>query len=142
MRWKEFVGNRVSLIQETLPEAHWKFIAGKQNPADCASRGLSASQLIHHLLWWTGPAWLSQPPEFWPLKVPPRDDLEQRTGLSYACPCFKKIPNSKLSVSPINPADLDNAKLFWIKRTHQAYYSSSWKTSQGISRIVKIHCNH
>jgi hypothetical protein len=80
MRWKEFVGNRVSLIQETLPEAHWKFISGKQNPADCASRGLSASQLIHHPLWWTGPVWLSQPPEFWPSKIPP----EQRPGLSYA----------------------------------------------------------
>jgi hypothetical protein len=79
MRWKEFVGNRVSLIQETLPEAHWKFISGKHNPADCASRGLSASQLIHHPLWWTGPGWLSQPPEFWPSRILPEnlhDDLE------------------------------------------------------------------
>jgi hypothetical protein len=180
MRWKEFVGNRVSLIQETLPEAHWKFISGKQNPADCASRGLSASQLIHHPLWWTGPAWLSQPPEFWPSKIPPEnlhDDLEQRPGLSYAavipespaiwdlielkeiktfnktltkllrltalvqraCSCFKRIPNSKLSVSPINPADLENAKLFWIKTTQQAYYSSEFKILQAGKRLKESH---
>jgi hypothetical protein len=85
MRWKEFVGNRVSLIQETLSETHWKFISGKQ--ADCASRSLSASQLIHHPLWWTGPAWLSQPPKFLLSRIPPEnlhDDLEQRPGLSYA----------------------------------------------------------
>ncbi|KAH0807382.1 hypothetical protein GEV33_015409 [Tenebrio molitor] len=87
MRWKEFVGNGVSLIQETLSEAHWKFISGKQNLADCASRGLSASQLIHHPLWWTGPTWLSQPPKFLLSRIPPEnlhDDLEQRPGLSYA----------------------------------------------------------
>jgi hypothetical protein len=180
MRWKEFVGNRVSLIQETLPEAHWKFISGKQNPADCASRGLSASQLIHHPLWWTGPAWLSQPPEFWPSKIPPEnlhDDLEQRPGLSYAAvipespaiwdlielkevktfnktltkllrltalvqrawSCFKRIPNSKLSVSPINLADLENAKFFWIKTTQQAYYSSEFKILQAGKRLKESH---
>jgi hypothetical protein len=37
MRWKEFVGNRVSLIQETLSEAHWKFISGKKNISNHSS---------------------------------------------------------------------------------------------------------
>ncbi|XP_008554354.1 uncharacterized protein LOC103576088 [Microplitis demolitor] len=51
MRWKEFVGNRVSAIHDATPHAHWRFTSGKLNPADCASRGLSASQLIEHSLW-------------------------------------------------------------------------------------------
>lgn len=42
MRWKEFVENRVSPIQEATPSAHWRFTSGKLNSADCASRGLSA----------------------------------------------------------------------------------------------------
>ena len=52
-RWKEFVRNRVILIQYLLPHGQWRLIPGKKNPADCASRGLSSSQLVK--LWWTGP---------------------------------------------------------------------------------------
>ena len=33
-RGKDFVRNRVSLIQELLPQAKWMFISGKENPAD------------------------------------------------------------------------------------------------------------
>ncbi|XP_008557923.1 uncharacterized protein LOC103578574 [Microplitis demolitor] len=42
-KWKEFVKNRVQAIQQNLPAANWKFISGKQNPADSASRGLTPS---------------------------------------------------------------------------------------------------
>lgn len=38
----------------------------KQNPADCASRGLLTNQLLEHSLWWTGPSWLYQNSEKWP----------------------------------------------------------------------------
>ncbi|XP_070525097.1 uncharacterized protein [Cardiocondyla obscurior] len=44
-QWKTFIANRVSFIQTQLPEASWKYIPTKQNPADMASRGLSASEL-------------------------------------------------------------------------------------------------
>ena len=57
-RWKEFVQNRVCFIQEALPQARWRHISGKTNPADCATRGLSASQLSNHQLWWSRPSWL------------------------------------------------------------------------------------
>ncbi|KAI4472951.1 hypothetical protein M0802_016409 [Mischocyttarus mexicanus] len=151
MRWKEFVGNRVAAIHNSVPQAHWNFISGKLNPADCASRGLSASQLIEHSLWWKGPPWLSKSPEFWPSSAPPapNTDLEERPGISLtlspaksptwdlidlshvssfqrnltkllritalsqrAISCFKKVPGAKLSISPLNPADLEQAKLF------------------------------
>lgn len=35
-RWKDFVRNRVSAIQDNLPSASWRFVPGKENPADCA----------------------------------------------------------------------------------------------------------
>lgn len=65
-RWKDYVRNRVTIIQELEPDAVWGFVPGKQNPADCASRGLLVTQLLHHSLWWSGPLWLSQASENWP----------------------------------------------------------------------------
>lgn len=55
-KWKEFVKNRAEVIQNLTSSTTWRYITGKRNPADCAYRGLSASPLISHLLWWSGPA--------------------------------------------------------------------------------------
>ncbi|XP_044585979.1 uncharacterized protein LOC123266017 [Cotesia glomerata] len=65
-RWKEFVHNRVNFIQETLPSAQCRFVPGRLNPADCATRGLTSSELINHSLWWNGLSWLAQPTDSWP----------------------------------------------------------------------------
>ncbi|XP_025264298.1 uncharacterized protein LOC112637853 [Camponotus floridanus] len=65
-RWKTYVANRVSLIQERLPEARWRHVPGKDNPADCASRGVLPSDLVGHPLWWTGPSWLLEDQARWP----------------------------------------------------------------------------
>ncbi|XP_011313467.1 uncharacterized protein [Fopius arisanus] len=83
-RWKESVKNRVSLIQELTQHAHWRLVPGKENPADCASRGLSAPQLSAHKLWWTGPPWLQQNDSAWPAHVLEKDleaNLEERPGV-------------------------------------------------------------
>ncbi|XP_074108450.1 uncharacterized protein LOC141533456 [Cotesia typhae] len=177
MKWKEYVGNRVSSIHQTLSNACWRYTSGKLNPADCASRGLNASQLISHHLWWTGPPWLAQCPEYWPISVAssPTEDLEERPGISLtaviqptiwdlidlpcvktfhkdlnkllritalchrAISCFKRIPNSNVSTSPIGPADLEKAKLFWIKATQQAYFSSEISTIMSGKPLAKSH---
>ncbi|XP_018316899.1 uncharacterized protein, partial [Mycetomoellerius zeteki] len=65
-RWKDFVRNRVCSIHETLPQAIWRFIPGKDNPADCATRGLTPTQLSTHSIWNFGPNWLKQPHQRWP----------------------------------------------------------------------------
>lgn len=67
-RWKTFVANRVSDIHSTLDAAVWNHVPSKDNPADCASRGLPPQQLSHHSLWWNGPKWLTQNVEYWPRK--------------------------------------------------------------------------
>ncbi|GBN62633.1 hypothetical protein AVEN_19041-1, partial [Araneus ventricosus] len=59
-RWKTFVANRVSEIQSVLPSEVWNHIRGKENPADCASRGILPSELKSHSLWWAGPSWLCE----------------------------------------------------------------------------------
>ncbi|XP_070855517.1 uncharacterized protein [Drosophila suzukii] len=55
---KTFVGNRTSEILKTLPRKAWRHVDSKSNPADCASRGLTAADLIDFHLWWNGPLWL------------------------------------------------------------------------------------
>ncbi|GFT14173.1 integrase catalytic domain-containing protein [Trichonephila clavipes] len=59
-RWKIFVANRISRIQKMTSEASWHHVKSQENPADCASRGIAASKLKVHKLWWSEPQWLSQ----------------------------------------------------------------------------------
>ncbi|XP_047985026.1 uncharacterized protein LOC125225360 [Leguminivora glycinivorella] len=57
-RWNTFVANRVRQITEVIPPECWRYVKSAENPSDCASRGLTASQLKQHTLWWQGPTWL------------------------------------------------------------------------------------
>lgn len=65
-RWKTFVSNRISHIQERVSPASWHHIRSSENPADCASRGLMPQDLLNHPLWWAGPPWLQRPSDLWP----------------------------------------------------------------------------
>ncbi|XP_029171202.1 uncharacterized protein LOC114940633 [Nylanderia fulva] len=67
-KWNTYVANRVAEIQNNLPSTRWSHVPSAENPADCASRGLSASELVSHSLWWTGPPWLRQPSTAWPIQ--------------------------------------------------------------------------
>lgn len=67
-RWKTFVANRVSEIHDHLESAVWHHVSSKDNPADCASRGMSPDQLVSDNLWWHGPVWLAKNESSWPKK--------------------------------------------------------------------------
>ncbi|XP_076660747.1 uncharacterized protein LOC143364135 [Halictus rubicundus] len=76
-RWRTYVANRVSEVQTTVPDVCLHHVSTKDNPADCASRGIPASQLTHHPLWWSGPAWLTEPPTVWDTTSPIIDTTEE-----------------------------------------------------------------
>ncbi|XP_061716635.1 uncharacterized protein LOC133524567 [Cydia pomonella] len=59
-RWKTFIGNRCSEILTATSRSQWSHVKSEHNPADCASRGISASELSNFELWLSGPAWLKQ----------------------------------------------------------------------------------
>lgn len=65
-RWKPYVANRVSEIQTKMPEIKWHHVPTRDNPADCASRGIPVDEFLQHPLWWSGPPWLQQNSTFWP----------------------------------------------------------------------------
>ncbi|XP_047987934.1 uncharacterized protein LOC125227618 [Leguminivora glycinivorella] len=58
-KWKPFIANRVTKITKIIPPTCWNYVKSEENPADCASRGITAQQLLKHPLWWNGPNWLS-----------------------------------------------------------------------------------
>ena len=61
-RYKLYVSNRISRINRVMPTTIWHYVPTGENPADCASRGISARQLLDHPLWWHGPPWLEKQP--------------------------------------------------------------------------------
>ncbi|XP_029171118.1 uncharacterized protein LOC114940560 [Nylanderia fulva] len=49
-RWTTFVANRVAEIHRENQDAKWRHVPGRDNPADCASRGVSPRELLRHPL--------------------------------------------------------------------------------------------
>ncbi|KAL0883918.1 hypothetical protein ABMA27_015986 [Loxostege sticticalis] len=68
-RWDTFVANRVAKIQEELSPQVLFHVSGRENPADCLSRGLTPAQIIDHPLWFSGPSWAQSHPTEWPVSA-------------------------------------------------------------------------
>lgn len=68
-RWKTFVANRVSQIQNATKEFEWRHVPGIHNPADAVSRGRNPAEVVEDKLWWHGPDWLNKDPEHWPKNI-------------------------------------------------------------------------
>jgi hypothetical protein len=68
-RWKSFVANRVTAIQDVIPPERWRHVGTKDNPADHATRGLDVQELCELRLWWRGPAWLERDEQHWPTRT-------------------------------------------------------------------------
>ena len=65
-RFHTFVANRVAAIHEATSPSQWKHVGTKQNPADDASRGLSAEGLLTKNRWIQGPDFLWKSEDEWP----------------------------------------------------------------------------
>ncbi|UYV80538.1 hypothetical protein LAZ67_19000508 [Cordylochernes scorpioides] len=85
--WKPFVGNRIAEIQRLTLQSSWYYVSTKDNPADCASRGITSSELVNHSLWWNGPDWLSN------------SSLQDPLPITYELP--KEVCHEKRKTVPI-----------------------------------------
>ncbi len=65
-----FVANRVQACHDLLTQVRWLHVPTADNPADIASRGMSAKDLLASSLWWSGPPWLTLAPAQWPVTTP------------------------------------------------------------------------
>ncbi|KAL6734937.1 hypothetical protein Aduo_005424 [Ancylostoma duodenale] len=87
---KTFVNNRVKYIRAVMDElvsekieTRFYYVSTESNPADCATRGLNASEIVDHT-WWHGPGFILAPPIQWPnahmdftVDPPPLKDVEE-----------------------------------------------------------------
>ncbi|KAL7299355.1 hypothetical protein TKK_0007926 [Trichogramma kaykai] len=67
------VDDYVAHIQELSRGVTWHHVPTGDNPADIASRGSRAQDLVTSRLWITGPDWLRQPVSAWPARQPNED---------------------------------------------------------------------
>lgn len=58
-RFRTFVANRISFVRDTTDVSQWRYVNTKENPADEASRGLTANRFLSCTRWIKGPEFLS-----------------------------------------------------------------------------------
>lgn len=68
-RYQTFVANRVATIRDGSLPKQWRYVDTNSNPADEASRGLSADELLSDHRWLHGPSFLMKDEAEWP-KMP------------------------------------------------------------------------
>lgn len=89
-----FVANRVTEIVEKTPQNTWRHVCSDHNPSDCGSRGLTPSQLLGHPLWWSGPHWLENTCDNWPL---------EELSVSEVLPEMKTVRSTLISTPTKSP---------------------------------------
>ena len=65
-RYQVYVANRVQTIRDKTEPEQWRYVPGKENPADDGSRGLDADKLNDYHRWIKGPEFLWKPESEWP----------------------------------------------------------------------------
>ena len=60
-RFHVYVANRVAQIRSITKPSQWHHVAGKDNPADIASRGATTVSALENSTWFDGPAFLKEP---------------------------------------------------------------------------------
>ena len=67
--YQPFVSHRIGEVQSLTEPHEWRFVSGRLNPADCATRSRLEEEALPSL-WLRGPEFLYQPEEMWPVDLP------------------------------------------------------------------------
>lgn len=99
-RFQTFVANRVATIHDASSPSQWRYVNTQCNPADDASRGVSADSLQR---WIHGPEFLTQSKETWPQRPAdmntaiPEDDPEvKKESVAYTSEASARDPISDI----------------------------------------------
>jgi hypothetical protein len=66
--FKPFVSHRIGKIQHCSSVEKWMYVPSKLNPADLASRGIKAFELVEKEEWYKGPKFLRDDRKNWPVQ--------------------------------------------------------------------------
>ncbi|XP_052753934.1 uncharacterized protein LOC128201320 [Galleria mellonella] len=95
--WSTFVSHRVTKIIEKVGNANWNHVDSGSNPADLASRGLMAQDLVENTLWCQGPSWLQEDQSKWPLRQNDYETtIEEKQVRVHACTTIQGDSNDIL----------------------------------------------
>lgn len=120
-RFHVFVANRVQQIRNVTNPDQWNFVESDNNPADDASRGLSAEQLAGNSRWLTGPEFLWKEDFQLPIQeivVPSEEDPEVKRIKSFAAGVVEENRSSILD--------------------RLNYFSCWYRTKRAIANCVKL----
>ncbi|KAG1652582.1 hypothetical protein GQR58_026226 [Nymphon striatum] len=99
-RWKTFVANCVTGIQEITNPSNWFLCSGKENPADLLTRGLQAEKLMNSKVWLKGPEFMWE--DCWSDKA-----VKQKRTQEFSSAQLEEIPPnvllSKVNDPPVVP---------------------------------------
>lgn len=161
-----FVANRTAEIQRHVPVERWHHVRSADNPADCASRGITPKQLLHHRLWWTGPRWLRQDFSEWPQQLSvPETAEEARTRANtvivavtnwellsqysswnklvrVTAYCVRFTQNcrshkEKRIIGVLTTAELMNAREFWVRSAQTVAYPDEMRSLRAGKAVCK-----
>ncbi|XP_064621743.1 uncharacterized protein LOC135484295 [Lineus longissimus] len=122
-RFHVFFANRVQQIRDLTSPGQWRHVATDINPADLASRGTTAGELMDSALWWKGPDFLSK------LELP--SAVETQVELSPSDPEVKRsvtVLQTDVKKAP-NPNMIDRFESF-----------SSWMSLKRAIALLKRRC--
>ena len=120
-RYKLYVSNRIVRTNRIMPPEVWNHVPTKSNSADCASRGIRATELLSHPLWWHGPPWLLEQP----LVIPPKPQRSTKEELIDK----EHQPKSLKIVGAVIP----------LLAPEIEYCSNSWlNVAKALSRVLRF----
>ena len=121
-RFHAFVGNRVQEIREQSSPNQWHYVETKSNPADIASRGAGAKELIVNPLWWNGPEFLWNPCKDW-------DSVNDNPSIPPDAPEVKKVFARATQIQdPKLPSVLERL----------TYFSSWYRAKKAIAVCLRL----
>ncbi|XP_015121336.1 uncharacterized protein LOC107044101 [Diachasma alloeum] len=150
-RYKQFVKNRVSEIQRLMPQANWRHVPGKDNPADLVSRGVSKQRFavndseslerknldVHAACVGAGSEYQSWdfvgrysslrellPVTAWCRRV----FLVRRENTSNGARGFKGLF--------LQPSEIEEARVFWIREIHAEYFYEDIKKLREMNEVA------
>jgi len=123
-RFHTFVANRIAVIREASEPYQWRHIPSACNPADDASRGLNAQDLVSQCRWWNGPRFLSESENSWPQSQfscsLPDDDPEVKKDKPNVISCVTASGENTTAVDKLFSYRSDWSKLkkdvAWLRR--------------------------
>jgi hypothetical protein len=127
-KWKPFVSNRVEEIHNNSNPSEWHHCPGKDNPADLATRGITATELMRSEIWWNGASWLSENVKMWP----------NETTSKISDQALKNV-NDELKVISVNVCNLDDKRPIFDTNMHSKLVRLLRVTAY-VFRFIKIVC--